>query len=775
MKTILLLLLVLRSLHSFSQSNEINIVPQPASVIVKTGTFSLSSSTRIIVSDKRLLNSSTFFNDYLKKFYGFNLQLINKSSEEPNVIYLGFGRVDSRFDGGYMLTAGKKNIRIEGNDELGVFYGIQSLIQLLPIEKKSILSIPQLRIDDTARFAYRGMHLDVGRHFFPPSFIKKYIDYLAFHKFNTFHWHLTEDQGWRIEIKKYPKLTSVGGYRNGTIIGRYPGKGNDGIKYGGFYTQEEIKDIVKYAADRYITIIPEIEMPGHSSAAIAAYPQLSCFPDEPTKPAKGTAWAGPTTGKHVQQAWGVFEDVFCPSEFTFNFLEDVLDEVMQLFPSKYIHIGGDECPKESWKRSAFCQKLIKDKNLKDEHGLQSYFIQRIEKYVNSKGRNIIGWDEILEGGLAPNASVMSWRGEKGGIEAARQKHTVIMTPGAYCYFDHSQSRNEDSVTFGSYLPVEKVYSYEPIPKELNATQSKYVLGAQGNVWTEYMKNPKKVEYMIFPRMSALSEVLWSPKENRNWKDFENKLPELIKRYRFWGASYGNAYYDLQASILPSPNYDGVLWKLESNNKDGNIIYVKGPSQSATHNYSSPILITTSREYGAALTRKDHTFMSNWLWQRFSFNKATGKKITLKELPADNYKGSGAFTLVNGVITENRLNQSKEWIGFLGKDLEAVIDLGKAEKINKIRLNVLKQEGSWIYLPSSVEFFTSTNGIDFNSIEKLMPDANGVWKDERQIEQQVNNISVRYIKIIAKNYGIIPTGNAGAGNPAWLFIDEIEVE
>ena len=278
-------------------------------------------------------------------------------------------------------------------------------------------------------------------------------------------------------------------------------------------------------------------MPGHASAAIAAYPELSCFPKESTMISAKTAWSGPRTGKQVQQTWGVFDDVFNPSEYTFKFLENVLDEVMQLFPSKYIHIGGDESPKTNWKRSAFCQKLIKDKNLKDEHGLQSYFIQRIEKYLNSKGRNIIGWDEILEGGLAPNATVMSWRGEEGGIAAAQQKHDVIMTPGTYCYLDHAQNKNEDSVTIGGYLPLEKVYGYEPVPKELAANEAKYILGAQGNVWTEYMNNPKKVEYMVFPRMTALSEVLWSPKGSKDWDSFSTSLPAIYKRYGIWGANY----------------------------------------------------------------------------------------------------------------------------------------------------------------------------------------------------------------------------------------------
>ena len=432
-----------------------------------------------------------------------------------------------------------------------LFYGIQTLLQLLPTEKDSTnnnrFEIPQLIIKDYPRFQYRGMHLDVGRHFFGVNEIKKYIDYLAYHKFNNFHWHLTEDQGWRIEIKKYPLLTSVGGFRNGTITGHHPGTGNDSLRYGGFYTQEEVKEIVKYAQDRYITIIPEIEMPGHSSAAIAAYPQLSCFPDESTKISPNTPWSGSRTGKQVQQTWGVFEDVYCPSDYTFTFLENVLDEVMQLFPSKYIHIGGDECPKTAWKRSPFCQELIKEKNLKDEHGLQSYFISTIEKYINSKGKKIIGWDEILEGGLAPNATVMSWRGEEGGIAASRQHHDVIMTPDGYCYFNYSQRKNEDSLTIGGFLPVEKVYNYEPVPKELNEQEAKFVLGAQGNVWTEYIGNMSLLEYMVFPRMSALSEVLWSPKESRNWSEFSSELTAIYKRYKLWGANYSTAHYAVSRS------------------------------------------------------------------------------------------------------------------------------------------------------------------------------------------------------------------------------------
>ncbi|UUW07943.1 beta-N-acetylhexosaminidase [Flavobacterium plurextorum] len=525
---------------SFAQ--EVNIIPQPVKVVKNTGSFVINAQTSLVAANKEDNASVAFFNGYLSDYYGFVLPVVKKATK--NYIKLtSLKNIQGLKGEGYSLKSDKNGVEITGNSAIGTFYGIQTLIQLLPAEKSSNLAIASVNVQDEPRFAYRGAMLDVGRHFFSVAFVKKYIDYLALHKLNYFHWHLTEDQGWRIEIKKYPKLTEIGSKRNGSIIGRYPGKGSDNTPEGGFYTQEEVKDIVKYASDRFITVIPEIEMPGHSSAAIAAYPELSCFPNEKTNlPAnmisdKSKQEMANGRNKIVQETWGVHADIFVPTENTFKFLEDVLDEVIALFPSKYIHIGGDEAPKDAWKKSEFCQQMIKEKGLKDEHGLQSYFIQRIEKYVNGKGRTIIGWDEILEGGLAPNAIVMSWQGEAGGIAAAKENHQVIMTPGSHVYLDHSQTKNEKEVTIGGFLPLEKVYSYEPIPKELNEQQAKYVMGAQGNVWTEYMANPAKVEYMIFPRLSALSEVLWSPKDKKDWTQFQTKIETMKKRYTMWGANY----------------------------------------------------------------------------------------------------------------------------------------------------------------------------------------------------------------------------------------------
>ena len=755
-------------------SQQINIIPKPVSLIQPkiAANFSITPATQIILEGSNTENSANFLNDYLQKFYLFKLKVVKKSSSK-NVIRLNFERLDNEIAGTYNMTVDANGVYITGDNETGVFYGIQTLIQLLPVQGKKIitrpaqLKIPYVSIEDAPRFGYRGLHFDVSRHFFPVSYVKKYIDYIALHKMNYFHWHLTDDQGWRIEIKKYPKLTSVGGWRDGTIIGRYPGTGNDNLRYGGFYTQEQIKEVVKYAADRYITVIPEIEMPGHSMAALAAYPQLGTWPDSVYK---------------VSQTWGIngmFNNVLNPSEYTFNFLQDVLDEVMQLFPSSYIHIGGDECDKKWWHESAFCQQLMKEKGIKDENALQSYFIQRIEKYINSKGKKIIGWDEILEGGLAPNATVMSWRGEQGGIDAAKQNHDVIMTPGNPVYFDHTQSQNEDSVTIGGYNPIENVYAYEPIPKELNEEQAKHVLGAQANMWTEYMGNTRKVEYMLFPRLSTLSEVLWSPKENRNWDDFEKRLMGQFKRYDMWKVNYSKEYFALKASVLPTENYSGVIWQVTSKQKNESIQYHLQKIDSSKKGwtiypplkkYINPIKIEESSTAMALVPGKD-LFVS----QIFYFNAATGKKITLTTPPSDKYPGDGPFTLVNGVINEKGFARSREFLGFNGTDCEAIIDLGILYPVSYVVVNTLNRTSSWIWRPLTAEAFGSGDGKNWYSL-KITDDfeekKDGTGKGTMTLA--FRSTYAQYIKVVIKNWGIIPEGNPGAGNKPWLFIDEIEV-
>ncbi|MCX2451726.1 beta-N-acetylhexosaminidase [Pedobacter sp. PLR] len=541
------------------------IIPNPVEMKAgkTTDNFTIANhSTQVFISDSSLRPSAEFFINFIKKHYLLDLTLttvvdanrknvINLIREDPSqeslvkalitkqnptqVVGLAKSALiieknTSKNPEKYMLDVLSQSVAIRSASPAGVFYGIQTLIQLLPPSAKPVpLQAKAVSITDYPRFAYRGMHLDVSRHFFDVNFVKKYIDYLAMHKLNYFHWHLTDDHGWRIEIKKHPRLTTVGAWRDGSIIGLYPGKGNDKIRHGGYYTQTEVKEVIKYAADRYITIIPEIEMPGHSMAVLAAYPELSTTPK---------------LSKKVAETWGIFNkfnNVLLPSEQTFNFLEEVLTEVMALFPSPYIHIGGDECSKIWWKQSAFSQQLIKEKGLKDENGLQSYFIHRIEKFVNSKGKTIIGWDEILDGGLAPNAIVMSWRGEKGGIAAAKQKHKVIMTPENFMYFNHSQFLKDDSLTAARFLPLADVYNYEPVPAVLTPAEARYIWGAQGNLWTEYITNPAKVEYMLFPRLDALSEVLWSPKSKRNFPAFQERLKQQLRRYDFMGIRYSRRY------------------------------------------------------------------------------------------------------------------------------------------------------------------------------------------------------------------------------------------
>lgn len=508
------------------------IIPAPVSVKKSNGIFLLDKTVALISKEASNAKTADLLNAFIVTKGGFALREAKAVGAGQKAIVLTSVGAKQLPTEGYIIRITANEIEIVGTGA-GLFYGVQSLMQLMPDQKNNKIAIQTAEIKDYPRFKYRGLHLDVSRHFFPVSFLKKYIDIIAMYKLNTFHWHLTDDQGWRIEIKKYPKLTSVGAKRNGTIVGNYPGTGGtDYTPHDGFYTQEEVKQVIAYAASKFINVVPEIEMPGHASAAIAAYPELSAFPDRDTWIGEKAPWTGDRKGKHVQQTWGVFDDVFVPTDNTFKFLENVLDEVIALFPSKYIHIGGDECPKEYWKQSPFCQQFIKDNNLKDEHGLQSYFIQRIEKYVNAKGRSIIGWDEILEGGLAPNATVMSWRGEKGGIEAAKQNHDVIMTPGsAGLYFDHKASASPDepltiSGLGNGFSNFQKVYSYDPVPKELTADQQKYIIGVQANMWTEYMETPSKIEYMLFPKILSLSEIAWTPISKKDFKNFSEERLSL---------------------------------------------------------------------------------------------------------------------------------------------------------------------------------------------------------------------------------------------------------
>jgi len=547
----------------FSCKNEtpmsVSIIPQPNQLEVFPGKMEINQNTRILFDEN---DGSKQVAEYLASSLaslGFNLEMAVFTEKESggNAILFQINSIKNDLGNeGYQLSVNPHSAKVTANTPAGLFYGVQSLLQLFPVqlfEKEKQLAkfeIPILEITDQPRFPYRGMHLDVCRHFFPVEFVKQYIDLLAMYKFNTFHWHLTEDQGWRIEIKKYPKLAEIAAYRDSTVIGHGDAENPkyDGQRYGGYYTQEQIKDIVQYAAERHITIIPEIEMPGHSLAALSAYPELACTP-------------GPF---QAATTWGVFDDIYCTKEETFTFLEGVLDEVMELFPSTYIHIGGDEAPKARWEKCPVCQANMKKYNLKDEMELQSWFNHRIEKYLNEHGRQLIGWDEILEGGLSPNATVMSWRGTEGGIAAAKQGHDAIMAPTDYCYLDYYQANPEfQPLAIGGFVTLKKVYTYEPVPAELPAEEAKHILGAQANLWTEYIPTPEQALYMVLPRMAALAEVDWCEPSNKDWPDFQRRINQHYQVYEAFGLNYCPGSYKVGISASPDSTGNTIIVSMES--------------------------------------------------------------------------------------------------------------------------------------------------------------------------------------------------------------------
>lgn len=510
------------------------LIPMPNEFIELGGSLELKVDATISYADKSAKQTAEMLADWLRPATGFKLPV---KFGTKGIIALKILKDSSLGNEGYELKVGGF-VQISAQTPIGLFYGGQTMRQLLPPEifsQKMVSNdwqIQRVKIRDTPRFGWRGMHLDVGRHFFAADDIKDFIDLLAMHKLNTFHWHLTEDQGWRIEIKKYPRLTEVGAYRASTPP--YGNRGaSDGKRYGGFYTQKEIRDIVAYAAQRHITIVPEIDMPGHMAAAIASYPEFGCTDV-------------PDYNPEVKTSWGVHPYVLAPSEETFHFVENMLGEICDLFPSKYIHIGGDEAPKGQWKKSKIAQDVIKREGLHNEHDLQSYFIRRVEKMLEKRGRLLIGWDEIREGGLSPNSAVMSWRGVKGGIDSAREGHDVVMAPNSHTYFDHYQNpKNKEMAkgdrfeAIGGFLPINKVYSFDPVlPGTLSPDEQKHVLGVQAQLWTEYMKTWDKVEYMAFPRVSAIAEVAWTIPENKNYIDFVERLAPMRQRYKILGV---NAY------------------------------------------------------------------------------------------------------------------------------------------------------------------------------------------------------------------------------------------
>ncbi len=770
-----------------SIAQDVQLIPYPEKVVKGNGEFTIQPQTVLVLSETAdvFLSALSPLNEKLAKAAGFQLK-VAKVAPRSNFIAFAFDPSLSK-PGAYSINVLSDKVLVTAKDPSGIFYAVQSLLQLLPpaIESDRLVtrqqwSMPVVSIQDAPAFEYRGLMIDVARHFQPISFMKKLVDLMAMQKMNRLHLHLVDDQGWRIEIKKYPKLTEVGGRRNGTLVDKYPGKGNDNKPYDGFYTQAQIKELVAYASKKFITIIPEIELPGHSSAAIAAYPALSCFPQETTVVndnmiAAKTKEQLKTPGtKVVQETWGVFTDVLSPTDYTFQFMNDVLDEVMQLFPSKYIHIGGDECPKDAWKRSAFCQEMIKKYNLKDEHGLQSYFIQRIEKHINSKGRSIIGWDEILEGGLAPNAAVMSWRGTQGGIESAKQGHDVVMTPDSHCYLNFYQSEDQtDSIAWGGFLPLKRVYGYDPIPAELNLEQAKYIKGVQGNLWTEYIKSSALAEYMLFPRAVALAEIGWT-KQKPGFDHFTNRLISYLKRLEKHGVNYSRHMYDIGLKSQYDPASNTVKVSVDGVSDKKNLFYSVIAEQGGlvTKPYELPITIASAAKLEIAAFVEGAVVDKRTAF--FNINKATGRKFSLSIEPAPQYGKGGPAALVNGIMGSVTRFNDDEWLGWNGKHFEGILDLGRVGEIKKIYLRFYKAPSSWIYMPSSIQILVSADRITYKEVAvKNNPDSgqmgvqqHGFWFD---------GLKTRYVKIIAANNGIIKSGFPGQGYPAWLFVDEVVVE
>ncbi len=663
----------------------------------------------------------------------------------------------------HIASASSSSLQLEGNlikieleNEQDLYRAASLLCQLSSLSDKQI---PSCRFELHTRFDYRGMHLDVGRHMFEVVDIKRYLDYLFFYGYNRFHWHLTEDQGWRIEIKQYPKLQEIAAYRDETLIGHYNDEPQefDGKRYGGYYTQEQVREIVEYASNLGIEVIPEIELPGHCQAALTAYPELSC---------------DPTKDYTVAKKWGIFDDIYCPTEKTFRFLENVFDEIIPLFPSKYIHIGGDEVPKRAWKESAFCQKLMAEKGFEDEEELQSYFIGRVADYLEDHGKTIIGWDEILDGPLPQNAVVMSWRGKSGGLQAAQTGHNVIMTPSTHCYFDYYQStRQDEPLAIGGFIPLRKVYAYDPIPEELDTQFHHHIMGAQGNVWTEYMSNFDQVEYMALARMAALSEVFVLTGEERDYSQFAQKLSEHINFWSNQGVNIANHLSEINPS-LRTVNGQG------SNIEDFNaslpvtIEYRKSDSEQWETIRQLPFPLSSHGTYYFRSMNSTGQIADS-LRILYEPHLGTSAEIKMTKAPHAKYSGFGPTTIVNGIKAPQDKYGGNEWLGFAGQDLELLVSFADAKTVNKINLQVFNAPGQWIYLPQSILVEGSQDGTNFEKIGELLEVDGTTGANEYQLAVETG--AYQSLKVKAQNFGEIPEGKQGAGHEAWLFIGEIMIK
>jgi len=744
------------------------VVPLPSEITLQTGNpFILTNSTKIVFPEgnDKMKRNAEFLAEYFKSIVGLNVGVTTDKAEN-NTINLALGLENENPDA-YNIKVTENAITITGSTESAVFYGIQTLRKSTPVGDKIVVAYPNATITDQPRFGYRGMMLDVARHFESTEFVKKYIDILALHNINRFHWHLTDDQGWRIEIKKYPKLTQIGSERKQTVVGRITDE-YDGIPHGGYYTQEEIKDIVEYAAERYITIIPEVDLPGHMLAALTAYPEFGCT-------------GGPY---EVAVTWGVFDDVLCPGkDSTFTFLEDVLTEVAELFPSEYIHIGGDESPKVRWEHCADCQKRIKDLGLKDaahkkEFYLQSYVTARIEKFLNEKGKRIIGWDEILEGELAPNATVMSWRGMGGGIQAAQMGHDVIMTPTNHNYFDYYQTSEieNEPLGIGGYVPLNIVYDLEPVPEVLTEEQRVHILGTQANLWTEYIKTPEHIEYMIMPRIAALSEVQWMQPEKKNYDNFLSRLPRLLAIYDKMGYNYATHVFDVKATL--TPNFETNSLDVEFTTIDNAPIFYTldgtEPSASGTK-YEGKFNVKKTSEIKAIAIR-DNTKNSKVFTEKVQVGKSTFKPAKLLTDPANSYSFNGADLLVDGLSGTSTNYKTGKWIGFQNNDLVVLIDMLEPTEISKAEIRNAVVTGDWIFDASEIVIESSSNDSIFTPVyrEKLIDANTSHWSDIAVHSLTFEPVTARYFKVTVKPT-TMPEWHPGKGNPAFIFVDEIKLD
>lgn len=745
---------------------DINIIPKPASVSMQKGSFTFDQNTQFVVEGEQQEEFSGLLLDRFKTVADWSLQT---AKEVPQSNYVVFETDSELPEESYILDVSEDRIQISAASLSGFVYGMESLRQLLPVEiespeKVSDISwtVPAVLIEDSPRYEWRGLHQDVARHFLEKEYILKVIDRMAMLKLNTLHFHLVDDQGWRLEIKQYPKLTEVGAWRvdneDKHWNARPESKKGEPTTYGGFYTQEDIKEIVAHAQSKGITVVPEVEMPAHVMSAIAAYPELSCFGKEIMVPTGGV--------------WPITE-IYCPGkETTFEFLENVMLEVMELFPSEFIHIGGDEATRTNWEICPDCQRRMAEEGLDNVEELQSYFIKRMEKFLSGHGKRIIGWDEILEGGLAPGAAVMSWRGIQGGWEASEMGHDVVMTPGSHMYLDHYQGNPDtEPVAFGGFTPLSKVYEFDPIVDSMSVEQKNHILGGQANMWSEFIPNPSHSEYMMFPRLAAVAEVLWTPEDKKDWEDFSERLRPLLKRFDYMDINYAKSAFSVTASTEIDLEKNEVRVQLENEFPNSEIRYAFNVEELTEESsvYQEPLKITKTTTIKAAVF-EDGKMLGTPFNKTFQFHKAVGKEVTYKELYHDSYKGKEAVGMVN-VIRGTKNFHDGQWQAWLGNDMELVIDLEAPTTVSKISVGAMEDQGSGIYFPISVEAFVSIDGENYERVGGVEREFKYEGSPElKDFIVDFEEEKAQYIKVRATNLGEPPHGGG-----SWLFVDEIIVE